>query len=651
MHEPDTLIQGRYQITRQVGQGGMGAVYEAVDKRLRISVALKQTMVGGDQFDRAFEREAQLLANLRHSALPRVIDHFTDERGQFLVMEFIPGKDLGALMHGGELFAVADVLRWADLLLDALDYLHTQTPPIIHRDIKPQNLKLTPRGEIILLDFGLAKGSVALETQDMSGKSIFGYTPQYAPLEQIKGAGTDPRSDLYSLGATLYHLLTGQPPPNALTRASEVVSNNPDPLLPAHRVNTRVPRDLSLLLMQAMSLDRAKRFKSAAAMRAAIRSSQQPETHPQAETRPHDARVTAVDEAARTNALKAEATHAVGPDAKTVASPTAAPTEAGVQPAYEPMAVPAGFVAPAREPNRKPLLIATGAVVMLVLLAALGWFMVSRWASSDEGETAGGQSAGTRAAQYPVQLAARDEIKVGEDTYTILSAELDRHSSDKLALKFKVRVLHDGSGAINVWDDSFRLIADGVPRSPDEYPNEIVSAYSAEDVAVTFFIPEATNSVELQVGQVGRETNKAAIDLKARSKQPSGPAATASRSSDSRRQYPIQLADGAEAKAGQEVYTILSAELDRHSSDKLALKLKVRVLHEGSGAINVWEDSFRLIRDGVPFAPDEYPNEVLDAGSAIDVDVMFLIPESAGAVELQVGQVGRDTARIPVDLQ
>lgn len=164
--QPDTTLQGRYRIERLIAQGGMGAVYQANDQRLGNTVALKQILVNDTRMRKAFEREARLLAGLRHPVLPVVSDYFTEEHGQFLVMQFIPGDDLGRVLERQNTTftsasAIAQVLTWADQLLDALDYLHTQSHPIIHRDIKPQNLKLTARGEMVLLDFGLAKGGAS----------------------------------------------------------------------------------------------------------------------------------------------------------------------------------------------------------------------------------------------------------------------------------------------------------------------------------------------------------------------------------------------------------------------------------------------------------------------------------------------------------
>jgi len=270
-----TILQGRYRIVRQLGQGGMGAVHEAVDERLDTVVALKETFFVDEKLRKQFEREARLLARLHHQALPRVSDHFNEGDGQFLVMQFIAGEDLFEMLNARNApFPEDEVARWGDQLCDALDYLHTQDPQIIHRDIKPQNLKLTARGQIVLLDFGLAKGSAGTLTAVTTSASIFGYTPNYAPLEQIQGKGTDPRSDIYALGATLYHLVTNIKPPDALSRAGAVVNGQPDPLPLANQVRSDVSAGFSNVLDKAMSQKRDDRFTTATAMRDALRVSE-----------------------------------------------------------------------------------------------------------------------------------------------------------------------------------------------------------------------------------------------------------------------------------------------------------------------------------------------------------------------------------------
>jgi serine/threonine protein kinase len=270
MHDalsPGTLVHARYQIVHIIGKGGMGAVYEALDQRLNATVALKQTTVRGRKHtDAAFAHEAQLLARLHHQGLPKVMDYFTDPLGQFLVMEYFAGDDLNVLLtrHPGP-FAVDEVLDWADQILHTLIYLHRQQPPVIHRDIKPQNLKLTDDGQVMLLDFGLAKG---LPQQS----SFFGFTPQYAPLEQIEGSGTEPRSDLYALAATLYHLLTNTRPAGAMSRLSAMHNHAADPLPPVHTLNPQVPQAVSAVLQQALAIKITDRPASATAMRAALQA-------------------------------------------------------------------------------------------------------------------------------------------------------------------------------------------------------------------------------------------------------------------------------------------------------------------------------------------------------------------------------------------
>jgi hypothetical protein len=279
MLAPETVLQNRYRIVRLLGQGGMGAVYEAIDERLDTTVALKETLFADERLRKQFEREARLLARMHHPALPRVSDHFAEGEGQFLVMQFIPGDDLSQMMARKQgPFPPDQVLTWGDQLLDALDYLHTQDPQIIHRDIKPQNLKLTGRGQVILLDFGLAKGQTGGVSVVTTSASIFGYTPNYAPLEQIQGLGTDARSDIYALSATLYHLMTAVKPPDALTRAAALVNGQPDPLLPANEISSCVGPEISNVLTRAMSQNREQRYPTAAAMRAALNGTEEAAT-------------------------------------------------------------------------------------------------------------------------------------------------------------------------------------------------------------------------------------------------------------------------------------------------------------------------------------------------------------------------------------
>jgi serine/threonine protein kinase len=274
MLTPGTLLQNRYRVGQPLGRGGMGVVYEATDERLGRTVAVKELLVEGSELRRAFEREARLLANLLHPSLPRVTDHFADGEGHYLVMDFVPGDDLKRMMdERGAPLQVDDVLHWADQLLDALEYLHGHEPPVIHRDIKPSNLKLLRNGRIVLLDFGLAKGSVGQTQAATLSRSVFGYSPHFASLEQMQGEKSTPRSDLYSLSATLYYLLTGSMPPDALARATAVFNEEIDPLVPLRTLNPAVPEKAAGLITSGLELRTSARPASAAAMRAQLAGS------------------------------------------------------------------------------------------------------------------------------------------------------------------------------------------------------------------------------------------------------------------------------------------------------------------------------------------------------------------------------------------
>jgi serine/threonine protein kinase len=283
---PNTLLQNRYLVVQLIGKGGMGEVYLAVDQRLGSAIALKRTFFSDDDTLRhAFEREARTLARLRHPVLPKVSDHFTEHDTQYLVMEHISGDDLSKRLEvTRKPFPLNWVLFWADQLLDALAYLHSHEPPIVHRDIKPQNLKLTNENHIVLLDFGLAKDTGASRVSTTGG-SIVGYTPHYAPMEQIRGTGTTAKSDIYSLSATLYQLLTAQVPPDALTRADSVLNSLPDPTEPIDKINPEVPRVISDVILKGMALSMDARYPNAREMQKALREAYaQMQTRMSAET-------------------------------------------------------------------------------------------------------------------------------------------------------------------------------------------------------------------------------------------------------------------------------------------------------------------------------------------------------------------------------
>ncbi|NJN14944.1 MAG: protein kinase [Oscillochloris sp.] len=282
MLAPGTVIQDRYRVIAQIAKGGMGAVYQARDLRLRTDVAIKETLFSDDAYRQAFEREAQVLARLRHQALPRVIDHFIERNGQFLVMEYIGGEDLGnQLTRLGRRFASPQalpiVLKWAEQLLDVLHYLHSRPSPVIHRDIKPKNLKLSASHDIILLDFGLSRGgmTVAIDVTDdgtttPESRKVYGFTPPYAPFEQMRDGDPDQRSDIYSLGATLYHMLTGTLPPDAMARMARLLNSQPDSLRPIQDLAPHVPVAVAEVIEHSLAVLIDDRFRSAREMRDAL---------------------------------------------------------------------------------------------------------------------------------------------------------------------------------------------------------------------------------------------------------------------------------------------------------------------------------------------------------------------------------------------
>jgi len=253
----------------------MGAVYRADDLRLEGRVcAIKEVYPDPDASPQAlaqsreqFRREAFTLARLDQPNLPKVSDTFTENRREYLVMDFVSGQDLRQLMeekrHRGEFLDEERVLQWANQLCDALEYLHSQDPPVLHRDIKPANIKLTPEGLIKLVDFGLVK---LLATDDSRTVTVLQGrgTVAYTPLEQYGGdtGHTNVRSDIYSLGATLYHLLTNQPPADAKQRFLD-----PDALTPPRTINPRISPSTERAILASIAMHPDQRPPNVAALR------------------------------------------------------------------------------------------------------------------------------------------------------------------------------------------------------------------------------------------------------------------------------------------------------------------------------------------------------------------------------------------------
>jgi serine/threonine-protein kinase len=253
-----TFNQGRYQVQRLLGKGGMGAVYLARDDKFGNLVAIKENLDVSAGARQQFEFEARILANLSHPCLPHVFDSFVEPSGrQYLVMEYIGGDDLEELLGKRGSLSEAEVIAWARDICAALAHMHGRKPdPVIHRDIKPANIKITPGGQAKLVDFGIAKEFRAGQKTVNAARAA---TSGYSPPEQY-GLGTDARSDIYALGATMYHLLTGQAPPDSIAIMPA------RPLEPPRRLNPGLSQQVEQVILKAMALNPSQRYQAATEM-------------------------------------------------------------------------------------------------------------------------------------------------------------------------------------------------------------------------------------------------------------------------------------------------------------------------------------------------------------------------------------------------
>jgi hypothetical protein len=266
---PGAIINNRYRIIRLLGQGGMGAVYLAEDGNLPgRHVAVKENFDPSQSAQDQFKREALILARLKHPNLPQVTDHFVERPSgrQYLIMDYVEGEDLDTLLARRGPLPEAEVLNWIGQVLDAVEYMHAwvdstsgQPMPVIHRDIKPANIKLTPQGRIMLVDFGIAKYQTGGGTQTGARAASDGFSP----VEQYTG-GTDARSDIYAIGATLYCLLTGEVP----RKSPEIAAGKP--LLPPRSYYPAISAHTERAILRAMQTQAASRYASVRDLRQAL---------------------------------------------------------------------------------------------------------------------------------------------------------------------------------------------------------------------------------------------------------------------------------------------------------------------------------------------------------------------------------------------
>lgn len=272
---------GAYRLCREVARGGMGAIYEAEDVARQRRVAIKEACLdpaacapNRDQIRERLVHEMAVLAPLDHPNIPKIYDQFSSDYNEYLVMEFIDGQTLMAIQQDvlgqGRLLEESRVLGWAIQVLDALAYLHERPAPIIHRDIKPENLMLAVDGRVVLIDFGLMKQ--VRDQLGFSGPLIHAVgTVEYAPPEQYaEGGTTDARSDIYSLGATLYYLCAGALPPRAVDRMMPMSLQVTRAVGSLRAVNPTVSHQFERVITRALEIDPEHRWPSARAMREAL---------------------------------------------------------------------------------------------------------------------------------------------------------------------------------------------------------------------------------------------------------------------------------------------------------------------------------------------------------------------------------------------
>ncbi len=371
-------LNDRYEIQELLGQGGMAAVYKGFDKNLKRVVAVKlihSQYSSNEDFVRRFESEASTVAQLRHPNIIQVFDFNHDQDTYFIVFEFVPGETLQARMKrlrtADRQMEVGEAIETAAKTADALQYAHTKG--LIHRDIKPANIMLNVYGEPIVMDFGIAK--IMGGTQHTATGAVLG-TARYMSPEQIKGDRIDPRTDIYSLGITLFEMLGGRPPFEADSAMTLMMMHMTDPVPDLRNLRADASPELTAAVNKSLAKDRNNRYETAAAMAYALRNL---DSVPTASVTTIES-TPAVDDPGRTVLDSAAAAAALGGAAATQPSPPAATTPASTAapPPAPPRTPPQTRTSEPSGSGNRNLFIAIGAVAALIVIIGLVWFAFFR---------------------------------------------------------------------------------------------------------------------------------------------------------------------------------------------------------------------------------------------------------------------------------
>ncbi|WIG57973.1 MAG: hypothetical protein OJF49_000718 [Ktedonobacterales bacterium] len=364
---PGTLLVGRYLIHGHIGGGGFAHIYDAQDTVLGHRRAIKEAFYRDAQTQQQFQLEAEFLLNARHANLVRGYAVFADAGRFYLVMDYVDGQTVEeiAIQHirqTGRPLGEAQVLDWIIPICDALHELHQQPTPIIHRDVKPANIKITHRGAPVLIDLGLAK--LYAQGQRTIGAAL-AFTPGYAPPEQYQASGaTDQRTDVYGLGATLYFLLTGYQPVEAPARISAHALPAPRTLNPAITVATEA------VVLEAMALDPRARQQRALILKDGLVAARGALDAPAGQA--------VIAGPGNPNTFPVTPTHANGATALAMPAPAILPPQGAPAPGHQPVARLADWVgAVSREVHARTAAQPGEAQTTLAIMLSLVTFSLS----------------------------------------------------------------------------------------------------------------------------------------------------------------------------------------------------------------------------------------------------------------------------------